>query len=268
VARYIHRMSPRSGGPFIPWSCAAVSESLLMSDLFGHLRGSFTGADMDRPGVFETARGGTVFLDEIGDLPPAAQGMFLRVLQEKEVRRLGETLPRRVDVRVVAATHRNLEQMVEEGSFRQDLFYRLKVAAVRLPPLRERGDDLLELAHHFLDEIDRRCGGSQRLSETARHRLRSHSWPGNVRELKNLLEAASALADGGVIEPEHLQLPDVRHGKPSRYHESLLAHRKSVLREALSASRGNQAEAARNLGLSRQTLSYLVRKYQIIVPRE
>ena len=173
VARQVHRLSPRSDGPFLPINCAALSESLLLEDLFGHAKGAFTGADRDRAGIFETARGGTVFLDEIGDLPLAAQGKLLRVLQEKEVRRLGESVPRTVDVRVVTATHRDLAAMVREKSFREDLYYRLRVAVVELPPLRERGGDVLLLAEHFLARISR---GKRpcRLSRPARDRLLDH----------------------------------------------------------------------------------------------
>ncbi|HXT52171.1 MAG TPA: sigma 54-interacting transcriptional regulator, partial [Thermoanaerobaculia bacterium] len=176
VARQVHRLSPRANGPFLPINCAALSESLLLEDLFGHAKGAFTGADRDRAGIFETARGGTVFLDEIGDLPLAAQGKLLRVLQEKEVRRLGESAPRTVDVRVVAATHRDLAEMVRDKSFREDLYYRLRVAVVELPPLRERGGDVVLLAEHFLARTSR---GKRpcRLARPARERLLAHHWP-------------------------------------------------------------------------------------------
>ena len=256
AARLVHRMSPRSKAPFIAVNCAAFSETLLLSDLFGHVRGAFTGADRDRAGVFETAQKGTVFLDEIGDLPPAAQGMLLRTLQEGEVRRAGESVARKVDVRVVAATHRDLAVMVGEGTFRQDLFYRLKVASVTLPPLRERGDDVLLLADHILAGLPR----AGRLSREARARLLAYHWPGNVRELRNVLSVASALAGHESIGPEHLELSDTEPGPDSAYHQQVDALRRRLVRAAMVASGGNQAEAARRLGLSRQSLSYLVRQ--------
>lgn len=260
VARRAHRVSRRSDGPFLVVNCAALSETLILSDLFGHVRGAFTGADRDHQGVFESARGGTLFLDEIGDLPASAQGKLLRVLQEGEIRRVGESFTRKVDVRVVTATHRDLESMVQAGEFRQDLFFRLKVATVRLPPLRERGDDVLLLAEHFLS---RRGGGE--LSAAARRKILSHPWPGNVRELGNVLEVATALAGDGRIEPRHLDLPE----SPSRevggdYHQQVTDYRRRLLRQALEASEGNRAEAARRLGLTRQALSYLVRNLDLV----
>ncbi len=263
VARQVHRLSPRADGPFLPINCAALSESLLLEDLFGHAKGAFTGADRDRAGIFETARGGTVFLDEIGDLPLAAQGKLLRVLQEKEVRRLGESSPRTVDVRVVAATHRDLAAMVRDRSFREDLYYRLRVAVLELPPLRDRGGDVVLLAEHFLARTSR---GRRpcRLSRTARERLLAHRWPGNVRELENVLEVAAALAESGTIECEHLQLPESRPAPAGSYHQQVEAFRRRLVEEALSASHGNRAEAARRLGLTRQALSYLVRQLGIV----
>jgi DNA-binding NtrC family response regulator len=254
LARGIHEHSRRRANPFLAINCAALSESLLLSDLFGHVRGAFTGADRDRSGVFEAGRGGTVFLDEIGDLPLTAQGMLLRVLQEKEVRRVGESLPRRVDVRVVAATHRDLSRMVSAGTFRQDLFYRLAVAVVELPPLRDRGDDVILLAQDFLQ----RHAPDRRLSTRARAQLLGHRWPGNVRELENVLAVAAALSDG-VIEPHHLEIPasSVLGGVRGDYHQQVDGFRRRLVEEALSASGGNRAEAARRLGLSRQALSYL-----------
>jgi transcriptional regulator with AAA-type ATPase domain len=260
AAREIHRASSRARGPFLAVNCAAFAESLLLSDLFGHVRGAFTGADRDRVGVFEAARGGTVLLDEIGDLPLAAQGLLLRVLQEGEIRRLGESLPRRVEVRVLAATHRDLARAVAAGTFREDLFYRLKVGAVDLPPLRDRGDDVLELAALFLARQP--LSPPPRLAPAARERLRAHSWPGNVRELENVLRLAAALATGGVIQPEHLELPAAATpaADSGSYHQQVEALRRRLLAEAIAAAGGNHAEAARRLGISRQALSYLVRQ--------
>jgi transcriptional regulator with PAS, ATPase and Fis domain len=257
AARRIHRLSPRAQLPFLAVNCAALPESLLLSDLFGHVKGSFTGADRDRAGIFEASRGGTVFLDEIGDLPLPAQGKLLRVLQEREVRRLGESVPRRVEVRIVAATHRNLSSMVRDGEFRRDLFYRLKVGSVVLPPLRQRGGDVLLLGEYFV------VREGYQLSSDARRRLRSYPWPGNVRELRNTLEVAKALSDDYVIRPEHLELPESESGSMVGYHQQVREFRRDLVREALRASGGNRSEAARNLGLSRQALSYLVRSLAI-----
>jgi len=282
AAREIHRGSARAHGPFVAVNCAALAESLQLSDLFGHVRGAFTGADRDRVGVFEAARGGTVLLDEIGDLPLGAQGLLLRVLQEGEVRRLGESLPRRVDVRVLAATHRDLERAVAAGTFREDLFYRLKVGAVDLPPLRERGDDVLRLADLFLSRHT--PPPPPRLAAATRDRLRAHSWPGNVRELENVLRLAAALAGGAVIQPEHLELRRAAESAPpagtgaagqrpgeraatspaaaaaGSYHQQVESLRRQLVVEAIAAAAGNHAEAARRLGISRQALSYLVRQ--------
>ena len=255
AARRIHRLSPRAQLPFLAVNCAALPESLLLSDLFGHVKGSFTGADRDRAGIFEASRGGTVFLDEIGDLPLPAQGKLLRVLQEREVRRLGESMPRSVDVRIVAATHRNLSSMVRDGEFRRDLFYRLKVGSVVLPPLRQRGGDVLLLGEYFV------VREGYQLSSDARRRLRSYPWPGNVRELRNTLEVAKALSDDYVIRPEHLELPESESGSMVGYHQQVREFRRDLVREALRASGGNRSEAARNLGLSRQALSYLCLLY-------
>lgn len=263
AARRVHDASRRRENHFVPVNCAALSDTLILSELFGHVRGAFTGAERDRAGVFETGSGGTVFLDEIGDLPAQAQGMLLRVLQEGEVRRLGETLPRKVDVRVVAATHRDLEARVDSGDFRRDLYFRLRGAQVTLPPLRDRGDDVLRLAEHLLARTFRGGGTLPTLSEAARARLSAHDWPGNVRELGHVLEAAVALSDGDLLEPEHLDLPTSRRDEAAgtAYHARVDALRRRLVSDALEAAGGNQAEAARRLGLSRQSMSYLVKKF-------
>ena len=259
MARLVHRHSERSRGAFLPINCAALSESLLLSDLFGHVRGAFTGADRDRAGVFEAGRGGTVFLDEIGDLPPSAQGKLLRVLQEGEVRRVGESAPRRVDVRIVAATHRTLTAMVTEGEFREDLYYRLCVGRVQLPPLRHRGRDVTLLADHFLQQLSPSMGVAEppTLGDDARRCLQEFSWPGNVRQLKNVLSVAVAVAEGSRIEPQSLGLPEAPVEGKSDYHRQVAALRRRLVEEALEASGGNRAQAARRLGLSRQAVSYL-----------
>ncbi len=267
AAHEVHRASGRSG-PLVPLNCAGLSESLLLSELFGHARGAFTGAERERAGIFESARGGTAFLDEVGDLPAAAQGTLLRVLQEKEVRRLGESLARRVDVRVVAATNRNLEAMVEEGRFRQDLYFRLKAATVVLPPLRDRGRDTLLLADHFVAQFRRRRP-ELKLAAEARRTLAAHSWPGNVRELRNVLEAAAALSEDGRIASDLLDLgsapPPARGTRPGDYHVELEAFRRRLIETALAACGGNLAAAARKLGTSRQHLSQFVRRHGLKV---
>ncbi len=265
AARELHLRSPRRGGPFVPVNCAGLTETLIHSELFGHARGAFTGADRDRMGFFETARGGTLFLDEIGDLPLGVQGSLLRVLQESEVRRLGESLPRQIDVRLVAATHRDLAAMVRDGSFREDLYFRLKVARVELPPLRERGDDVLLLAETLLARAAA-PGPPVRLAREARARLVAHRWPGNVRELENVLRFAAALAEEGTIQPADLDLgepgaPAPPHG-PGEYHRRLEALRCRLVEEAMRVGGGRQAAAARWLGVSRQTLSYLLQRYR------
>jgi transcriptional regulator with GAF, ATPase, and Fis domain len=250
-------------------NCAAVAENLLLADLFGHVRGAYTGAERDRAGVFETAQGGTVFLDEIGDLPLSAQGMLLRVLQESEVRRVGESLARKVKARVVAATHRDLSAMVAAGSFRNDLFFRLKVASVVLPPLAQRMEDVPRLAEHFLT---RTRPGLRRaeLSSAALAALCRYRWPGNVRELENVLKVAAELAasETGRIEPYHLELPEKVESNEAEngirdYHRLVDAFRIRLVSEALAAANGNRAEAARRLKLTRQAFSYLVRSLRI-----
>ena len=256
AAKRLHAESPRRERPFVAVNCAALSESLLLSELFGHARGAFTGADRDRAGVFETAHGGVVFLDEIGDLPSGAQGALLRVLQEGEVRRVGESRARRVDVRVVAATHRRLDALVDRGAFRHDLYYRLNVAVVRLPPLRERGDDVLLLARHFLAAYD----GRLRLARDAEQLLLACAWPGNVRELRSVLQVAAAMHEGdGWLLARDLELPPGPRIAAS-YHGALDAERRRLLGEALSAAGGRRAEAARRLGITPQAVSYLVRR--------
>ncbi|MEM6793990.1 MAG: sigma 54-interacting transcriptional regulator, partial [Acidobacteriota bacterium] len=261
MARRAHRLSARSSGPFLAVNCAAFSESLIQSELFGHVRGAFTGAERDRAGLFEAARGGTVFLDEIGDLPGPVQGHLLRVLQEGEIRRVGDSMIRKVDVRIVAATHRNLEKASEPGGgFRRDLYFRLKVAKIELPALRDRGEDLILLSHHLL----KRAPGGARLSKNAERKLLAYPWPGNVRELKNVLEVAAALADQGVIEPHHLDIDSaVEIPANGDYHHRVKEFRKKTVREALRKYPGNRARAARSLGLTRQALSYLVRQLEL-----
>jgi two-component system response regulator FlrC len=205
VARFIHRGSPRARGPFVALNCAALPETLLESELFGHEKGAFTGAAAAHPGRIEQAAGGVLFLDEVGEMSPAVQAKLLRVLQEREYQRLGGTRPLKANVRVLAATNRDLDAALARGQFREDLYYRLRVFEVRLPPLRERRDDILPMAEAFLEELGPAVGRpAAGISRQAHEALLSYPWPGNVRELRNVLERASILCDGGLITLEHL----------------------------------------------------------------
>src|SRR6185436_1042311 len=207
VARFLHRASPRATGPFIALNCAALPEQLLEAELFGYERGAYTGATQSKPGQLEQAAGGTLFLDEVGEMSPSAQAKFLRVLQEREFQRLGGTRVLRTDARVVAATNRDLQRAIAQGQFREDLYYRLNVFAIALPPLRDRRDDVLPLSESFLAEI---CQGLGRppagISRDARELLMEYHWPGNVRELRNILERAAILSEGGLITAQLLSL--------------------------------------------------------------
>ena len=269
VARAVHALSPRCAGPFVAVNVAAVPAGLLESELFGHARGAFTGADRDRAGLLEEAARGTIFFDEIGDLPPPLQAKLLRTLQEREVRRLGENRPRPLDVRVVSATSRDLEKEVEAGRFREDLFFRIHVAVIQLPPLSRRGRDVALLARHFLARYAREYGrGSLDLMPEALAALATHPWPGNVRELQNAMAQAAALADaGGLIGPQ--QLPEAlrRERRPAAvtdgYRSRMDAHRRDLITEALERSGGNRSRAAREMGMSRQALLYLIRELNV-----
>ena len=269
VAQALHFNGPRREHNFVPVNCGALPGNLLESELFGYVKGAFTGAERDHPGLVEAADGGTLFLDEIGELPPPLQVKLLRVLQEGEVRRVGETKARRVDVRFVAATNRDLEQEVREGRFREDLYYRVNVVTVSLPPLRERGDDVILLAEHFLERVAQRMGRpGLHLGADARRALLTHSWPGNVRELVNAVERAGALARGDRVQPEDL-LPGAAAGPRSRppregtLKETLLKAEEEAILDALRESGGNISQAARSLGVSRQHLHTRIRRLNI-----
>jgi two-component system, NtrC family, response regulator AtoC len=270
LARLLHRKSPRSGEAFVAVNCSAIPDTLLESQLFGHRRGSFTDAREDRRGLFQEAEGGTVFLDEIGDMPPSLQAKILRVLQEKEIHPLGAPAPIPVNARVVAATHRDLEACVREGRFRQDLYYRLNVIAVRIPPLRERVEDILPLAVHFLEKHGRRLGRSScALSPEAADRLRSYAWPGNVRELENALERALVLGRDDVIWlqdlPESLRTPPPAGSPPGAARPMAEVEREHILR-TLGSVRWNKTAAARLLGMDRKTLYRKLEAYGIRLP--
>ncbi len=253
VARAIHFSSHRKEKPFVAVNCAGLTESLLSSQLFGHKRGAFTGAVEDHRGLFEAANGGTLLLDEIGDIPMPVQNQLLRVLQEREIVRLGETLPRKIDVRILAATHRNLSEEVANGRFRADLFYRIRVARITLPPLRQRREDIPSLAVSFLAQFSAASGKPvSEISQEAMRLLVDYDWPGNVRELRSAIEFTVIHCTGAVIQaddlpPEIFQPVDVIAGDP-------LMDEKSRFLQALERSRGNRALAARFLGISRATL--------------
>jgi DNA-binding NtrC family response regulator len=258
LARFIHDESARTAGPFLAINCAAVPETLLESELFGHARGSFTGASQDRPGLFEAANGGTLLLDEIGDVPPAMQVKLLRVLQEREVRRVGENRTRAVNVRVLAATNRDLLADVHAARFRQDLYYRLRVVEIVVPPLRERREDILPLARQFLGGAAKRFGKkAPALAPKAANLLLRYTWPGNVRELENALERAVVLARADRIGAD--DLPPEVGAAPSAIQtaseiRTLAELERDYIAAALRASGGNRAKAAQRLGIGAATL--------------
>ncbi len=269
VARLIHRRSPRAEAPFVAINCGAIPESLLESELFGHVKGAFTGASTDRRGLFEEAEGGTLFLDEIGELPVALQVKLLRALQESEIRPVGANVDRRVDVRVVTATARVLEDEVAASRFRSDLYYRINVVRLHLPPLRDRKEDVPELVQHFIAHHNQRLGTRvSTVSPAAMRALLDYRWPGNVRELENIVERVIVLADGTQVELK--QLPsEVRGGVPKsvprdgdlsvkRQTESL---ERSLIEQALARTGGNRTRAAELLDLSHRALLYKIREY-------
>ncbi len=267
VAEAIHRRSPRADKPFVRLNCAALSEALVESELFGHEKGAFTGAEAAKPGLIEEAQGGTVFLDEVGELPLATQAKLLRVLEQRELQRVGGLKPRPIDVRFVAATNRDLEAEVAAGRFRQDLLYRLNGASLRVPPLRERTTEIAPLARLFAARAAASVGLTVQpeLTAEALTRLEAYSWPGNIRELRNAIERA-VLLGGEVIAPEHLpldKLSAVWTAAPARSTSSM----RDRIMEALEATAHNQTRAAERLGVSRQTLSTWLDRYDIPRPR-
>jgi sigma-54-specific transcriptional regulator len=274
VARHIHELGPRRGKPFAAINCGAFPESLIESELFGHERGAFTGATTAKPGWFEAAQGGTLFLDEIGDLPLGVQVKLLRVLQEREVVRLGSRQPVAIDVRLVAATNVDLDQAVAAGRFREDLYYRLGVAILAVPPLRERPGDILPLASYFLRLYGQRLGGGPAtLSPEAESRLLRHGWPGNIRELENVIHSALLVTRGDRIGPEDLPLRDLPRAPAPPPHDPLEALRRALgslfeqnlpdlhsrveetlMRAAYRFCHRNQLQTARLLGISRNVV--------------
>jgi DNA-binding NtrC family response regulator len=264
IAALVHQESARAAGPFVPVDCGAMAETLLDSELFGHARGSFTGATHDRTGLFEAANHGTLFLDEVGEMSLGMQGKLLRALQELEIRRIGETRPRPVDVRVVAATNRDLDAEAKAGRFRRDLLYRLKVVGIRVPPLRERPEDVLPLAREILGRIAGRLGKPvQALSPRAADRLQRHAWPGNVRELENALEHAAALGEGGRIEVQDLPEEVARGDRVALPAGSTLEEiERAAILAALEENGGNQARTAAQLGIGTATLYRRLRRWR------
>jgi len=256
VAREIHAASTRTEGSFVAVNCAAISETLLESELFGYRKGAFTGAETDREGLFAAAEGGTLFLDEIGEAGPAVQAKLLRVLEERKLSRVGDPRERPVDVRVVAATNRSLQDAIAEGRFREDLYFRLAVFPMDVPPLRTRTDDIAELTAHFLAALGR---SGESLPAAATKRLRAYGWPGNVRELRNVLERAHILAGKEPIRDEHVWL---EAGRPFRSDSGFakeanlnLDHQtQRLIRTAIERAGGNKSLAARMLGITRRTL--------------
>ena len=295
VARALHTYSQRSKGPFLAINCAAIPDALLESELFGFEKGAFSGAVESRPGKFELAHGGTLFLDEIGDMPPLLQSKLLRVLQEREISRLGGRQPRHIDIRIIAATNQSLDLLMQEGRFRQDLYYRLDVVRINLPPLRERGDDILLIANHLLqlhtnhgqagkDKKDKTFG-PQGFSPTACEKLLSYTWPGNVRELENIIAQAVLNTRGSLITEDDLPLhavtkknadeatsPSTEIALNTALEELFSQHAGNVLArseqlvvsKALELSRYNQVQAARLLGVSRNVLRERMKRYKLL----
>jgi DNA-binding NtrC family response regulator len=270
IARAIHFHSPRAAQPFVKINCTAIPENLMESELFGYEKGAFTGAVGSKPGKFEQADGGTVFLDEIGDVPPGIQVKLLRILQEREFERLGSNKTRTIDVRVIAATNVDLRRALEEGNFREDLYYRLNVFPITIPPLRERREDIPALAMHFLAKFARETGSLvESISGAAMQKLVSYEWPGNVRELENVIERSLVMATGTVLQPEDIRLDYApRKGQNAALAQAgngtlflpegvtLEQHEQNLIREALRRANGNKSQAARLLGLTRNALRY------------
>jgi two-component system, NtrC family, response regulator AtoC len=274
IARLIHDQSDRADADFVAVNCGAIPENLLEAELFGYVRGAFTGADRDRPGLFEAASGGTLFLDEIGEMPGSLQVKLLRVLQENEVRRLGETRNRQVDARILAATNRSLEDEIRAGNFRKDLFYRIAVVPIHLPPLRQRSEEIPPLARHFIERYNRSHGlAIEGIEPAAMDALLTYSFTGNARELENIIERAMVLADGSHIGlddlPHHVRSPvrpfdDVELGDDElsvKKHGALLERR--LIQKALERTGGNRTRAASLLDLSARALLYKIRDYEL-----
>jgi len=267
LARYIHMQSGYAAGPFVAINCAAIPENLLEATLFGYEKGAFTGAAQSQPGKFEQAQGGTLLLDEVSEMPLALQAKLLRVLQEREVERVGGRKPIALNLRLLAASNRDLRAAVDHGLFREDLYYRLNVFPLLIPPLRERAQDIVPMARHILAGA---AGGPGRpaleFSEAALRRLLQHAWPGNVRELENVIQRAVIVAPGGIIEPEHLALgtpPAVAAQAPSSLSTDIKSLERVHILETLAAVNGSRKQAVRQLGISERTLRYKLQQYRL-----
>lgn len=266
VARAIHYSGDRAEKPYVPVNCAAISENLMSSELFGHVKGAYTGAVTDKKGVFEAADGGTLFLDEIGDIGKGLQQALLRAIESGEIQPVGSFKRKTVQVRIIAATNRNLEDMVEKGSFREDLYYRLNVVTISLPPLRERIDDIALLAGHFLKRYaaqnNKQIGG---ISPEALKLMEKHNWPGNVRELENIIERATLFEESSVLSVT--SLPSIfRHSvsrSPRRNIHSLDQMNRTHIEEVLESTGGNKTEASKILGINRSTLYRIMKRFKI-----
>jgi len=276
IARAIHFQSPRAERPFVKINCTAIPENLMESELFGYEKGAFTGAATSKPGKFEQADTGTVFLDEIGDVPASVQVKLLRVLQEREFERLGSNKTRRIDVRVIAATNVDLRAALEQGTFRQDLYYRLNVVPINLPPLRERKEDIPFLADHFMKKHSRELRGKEaRLTDAAVQKLMSYHWPGHVRELENVIERSLVLGSGELLDAAEIKLdtnPQPRaasSGSPVLPEGMTLDQlEQEIIRDALERSHGNKSQAARLLGITRNALRYRLSQMGLENPPE
>jgi transcriptional regulator with PAS, ATPase and Fis domain len=267
IARLIHKASNKSSGPFIAVNCAALPEQLLESELFGHERGAFTGAQHAKPGQIELASGGVLFLDEVGEMSLSAQAKVLRVLQEREFQRVGGTKTVKANVRVIAATNRELGRALARGDFREDLYYRLQVFEIQLPALRARPHDILPLSEVFLAELGRSLAlPPAGITREARNALLAYGWPGNVRELRNVLERAAIVCEGGLIAPEHLALSSERFGRaaePAAQSTNVKLVERELIERVLETCKGNKSRAARELGLSRKQLYVRLRQYAL-----
>ena len=277
VARAIHGNSKRKDNPFVTINCGAIPENLLESELFGHVRGAFTGATTSKTGKFELAKGGTIFLDEIGDMSPSLQVKILRVLEEKEFEQVGGIKTLAAEVRIIAATHRDLEALVKEKTFREDLYYRLNVIPVKIPSLRDRKSDIPLLASHFLDEFNKKCATEvEDISADAMTLLKQHSWPGNVRELKNMVERFVVLKGEGMIEPQDLPdsiMGDIDNSAPSpaieisedgiNLNTAVTEFEKTLILESLNRTNWIKNKAARLLHLNRTTLVEKIKRYKL-----
>jgi len=272
VAKLIHARSPRGSRPFVVVECAALQESLLQSELFGHERGAFTGAECAKPGLFEVADGGTIFLDEIGEISPATQTKLLRVLDASTFRHVGGTKEIHVNVRVLTATNRDIPALVRKGLFREDLFYRLSTITVEVPPLRARGADVELLAQHFVRVLNERFGWNKQISEEASDLLRRYTWPGNVRELLHVVEAALVLCEGSSVQPEHLPaaLRDSKQPAPAKSSTAdtllptLEEAERTHIRSAMEATKGHRGNAAKILGISERNLYRKLRDHGLL----